>query len=140
MKGPGKGIFVAAVVIVVVAVAVGGLILIGSPAQERMRRIDVQRVADLRAVASAVDLYWTRHRSLPASLEDLSREPGASVKLLDPDMKRPYEYRILSNDGYELCAYFAGDWTDKPDSTYKNFWAHGAGRQCFELKVQEIKR
>jgi hypothetical protein len=140
MKGLGKGIFVASVVTIVVAVVVGGLILIGSPAQERIRRIDAQRVADLRAVASAVDLYWTRHRSLPASLEDLSREPGGSVKLLDPDTKRPYEYRMLSDNTYELCAHFARDWTDQPDALYKNFWTHGPGRQCFKLKVQEIKR
>ena len=140
MKGPGKSIFVAVVVIIVVAVVVGGLILLGSPAQERMRRIDAQRVADLSAVASAVDLYWTRHKSLPASLEDLSRERSGSVRLLDPDTKQPYSYRRIGDNSYELCADFARDSTDQSDALHKNFWAHGQGRQCFNLKVQEVKR
>jgi len=140
MKGPGKSIFVASVVIIVVAVVVGGLILIGSPAQERMRRIDAQRVADLSAVASAVDLYWTRHKTLPPSLEDLSRERGGSVRLLDPDTKQPYSYRRIGDNFYELCADFARDSADQSDTLHKNFWAHGQGRQCFNLKVQEVKR
>jgi hypothetical protein len=140
MTRPGKGIFIAAVVIIVVAAVVGGLILIGSPAQERMRRVDAQRVADLSAVAGKVDLYWTRHKSLPASLEELSKERSGSVRLMDPDTKRPYEYRILSDSAYELCADFARDSTDQPDAFHKSFWAHGAGKQCFNLKVQEIKR
>jgi hypothetical protein len=80
VKKPGKIILVASVIAVVVAVVTGGIILIGSPTQERMRRLDAQRVADLRAVASAVDLYWTRHGSLPPSLEELSKEPGGSIK------------------------------------------------------------
>jgi hypothetical protein len=105
-----------------------------------MRRIDAQRVADLHSVASAIDLYCTRHKSLPASLEALSREPGGSVKLLDRDTKRPYEYRMLSDNTYELCAHFARDSTDQSDALNKNFWAHGQGRQCFNLKVQEVKR
>lgn len=140
MKKPGKIILVASVIAVVVAVVTGGIILIGSPTQERMRRLDAQRVADLRAVASAVDLYWTRHGSLPPSLEELSKEPGGSVKSLDPYTKRFYEYTLLSDNTCELCAHFARDWTGQHEALYKDFWAHGSGRQCFKLKVREIKR
>lgn len=140
MRKSGVDILVASIIAVVVAVVVGGLILLGSPTQERMRRLDSQRVADLRAVASAVDLYWTRHQTLPFSLEELSREPGGFVRLMDPDTKRPYEYRVLNGHTYELCAEFVRDWTDQHDVLYKDFWAHGAGRQCFKLEVKEIKR
>jgi hypothetical protein len=140
MKWSGKGIFAVAVAIMVVTAVAGGLILIGSPSQERIRRIDAQRVADLSAIASNVDLYWTRHKSLPASLTYLSKEQGGSVQLLDRDTKQPYEYRMLSDSNYELCAHFAQTPTDQSDTLHKNFWAHGQGRQCFNLKVQEVKR
>ena len=140
MMRPGRVIFIASVVGIVVAAVVGGLILIGSPAQERMRRIDAQRVTDLSALARKVDLYWTRHKSLPTSLEDLSKERGGSIELLDRETKLPYEYRKLSDDTYELCAHFTRDSTDLADISHRNFWSHGQGRQCFSLKVQEVKR
>jgi hypothetical protein len=139
VRNAGKGIFVASVAVVVTAV-IGGLILLGSPTQERMRRLDARRVVDLRAVASAVDLYWTRHGSLPSSPEELSKEPGVSVKPLDPETGHRYEYRILSGNTYELCAHFAHDAAEEQGTLHKDFWSHGAGRQCFRLEVRGVKR
>jgi hypothetical protein len=74
VRKSGVDILVASSIAVVVVVVVGRLLLVGSPTQERMRRMDSQRAADLRAVSNAVDLYWTRHRTLPLSLEELSKE------------------------------------------------------------------
>jgi hypothetical protein len=141
MTGRVQGVFTAAVIVVVVAAVAGGLFLIGSPAQERVRRIDSQRVSDLSAMAGAVDLYWTRHTRLPASLEELAAEPGAYVKRVDPVTQRPYEYRACDGNTYELCASFDRESTGQPGNYYyRDFWAHGAGRQCFKLEALEIKR
>lgn len=142
MRGRVQGVFTAAVVAVVVAAVAGGLFLLGSPAQERIRRIDGQRVSDLSAMAGAVDLYWTRHTRLPASLEELAAEPGAYVRRGDPVTQRPYEYRAREGNAYELCAAFDRESTaSQPGGYYyRDFWAHGAGRQCFKLEAQEIKR
>ncbi len=136
----GVDILVASSIAVVVAAVVGGLLLVGSPTQERIRRMDSQRVADLRAISRAVDLYWTRHQTLPLSLEELSKEPGGFTRLMDPDTRRIYEYRVLNDHTYELCAEFVRDWTDQHGALYKDFWAHGAGKQCFKLEVKDIKR
>ncbi len=141
MRGPGSGVFAAAVVVVVVAAVAGGLSLLGSPSEERARRIDSQRVSDLGAMAGAVDLYWTRHKRLPASMEELTAEPGTSAKRADPVTNQPYEYRTRGGNGYEVCAVFDRESTSgQQNYYYRNFWAHGAGRQCFSLEAEEIKR
>nr|MBP7163056.1 hypothetical protein [Candidatus Omnitrophota bacterium] len=88
-----------------------------------------------------VDLYWTRHKRLPASLEELTAEPGTGAKRADPVTNQPYEYRTRGGNAYELCAAFDRESTSgQQHYYYRNFWAHGAGRQCFSLEAQEIKR
>jgi len=140
VRTSGKGILAATVVAVVAVAVVAGLILLGSPAQERMRKLDARRVSDLREAANAVDFHWTRHGCLPSSLEELSRKPGVHVKLLDPETEQPYEYRVLSGNTYELCAHFAHDTAEEHNALHKDFWSHGSGRYCFRLEVKSVKR
>lgn len=141
MRKPSKNIIVASVVVaLVVAAVIVGVILLDSPAQERLRRLDERRVDDLRELAYALDLYWTREGSLPPTLEELSSAPGVSVELFDPETGHPYEYRVLSNNTYELCAQFALDTAEEQDRFYKDYWAHGPGRQCFQLEAQDVNR
>lgn len=139
------GAVVAAVVVTAVA---AGLILLGSPTRERERRLDEQRVYDLRATAGAIDRYWTINSSLPTSLEALSRERNTSIRLQDPETAQPYEYQVLDADVYELCATFAHDTSEEQDRvlrdrslgvTYSTFWTHGAGRHCFRVEPQRLR-
>ncbi|MDH3270537.1 MAG: hypothetical protein OEN56_04350 [Gemmatimonadota bacterium] len=101
--------------------------------QERARRVDDRRVSDLKGIAAATNLYWTRHAALPASIADLTSEPGVRIVTLDPARLVPYEYRPLDSLRYELCAVFereSGATSLDPDT---NLWAHGSGRHCFRL-------
>ena len=144
MRKSRKDIINATVIIVVatvvVAAVIGGIILLDSPAQERLRRLDERRVDDLRELAYALDRYWTREGTIPPSLEELAGEPGVFVELFDPGTGQPYEYQVLSSSTYELCAQFARDTAEEQDRFYKDYWAHGPGRQCFELEAQDVNR
>ena len=150
---------------VVAAVAVG-LVLLGPPSQERERRIDDRRVADLNGIAAAANLYWTRHGRLPASLDELAAEPGPTISTSDPTSSEMYGYRALDDGRYEVCATFAADsgaptrsssviqrscqgchGPDSPAATrvddpvaahlgLRDLWAHGAGRQCFQMRAR----
>jgi hypothetical protein len=135
-----KNILVASVIVAVVAAVAGGLILLGSPAKERMRRLDERRVNDLQAISSRVNLYWTRHKSLPSSLLELSREPGIAVNTTDPETGQPFEYKAVNDKNYDLCAQFDHDMAEDQDTLIKDFWTHGSGRQCFHFRVTETKR
>ena len=96
---------VLAVAVVAISVA-AGLVLVGSPSEERARKLDERRVEDLRRLSSAVDLYRSRRGSLPASLTEASRETGDAQTEGDPVTGRPYPYQVVGADTYELCAGF----------------------------------
>ncbi|MFC2099545.1 hypothetical protein ACFLSF_01780 [Candidatus Bipolaricaulota bacterium] len=146
MKTPHRAIQVRSVVaivfvVVIVAAVIGGIALLDSPAQERLRRLDERRVDDLHQLAYGVDIYWTREGSLPASLADLSEEERIARDLADPATGQAYEYRVLGDKTFELCAVFARDTgTDGRDTPLRSFWLHGPGRQCFQLEAQDIGR
>lgn len=137
MKGLSRAQVLGGLVTVVVLAAIAmGIFLIGSPAQERARRLDARRVQDLTGIARAVDLYWTRHASLPLSLEELGKEPGGNIRSTDPGTGAIYEYRPLTG-AYELCAQFEHD-SGQGGPTSDGIWSHGAGRQCFQREPRKI--
>ena len=166
MKLSPRSIALGASVTAVVAAVAVGLVLLGSPAQERERRIDDRRAADLHAIAAAADLYWNRHGQLPASLDDLAAEPGLRISTRDPTTSEMYGYRVLEDGRYEVCATFAEESggptrslpimertcqgchapgsplatrTDDEATArvgLRDLWAHGSGPQCFEMRAR----
>ena len=135
---PGSLLLAAAVTVVIAAVA-AGLLVLGSPTEERARRIDARRVADLQGIMAATDLYWTRHSSLPASLDDLTAEPGVRIRTRDPASGEPYGYQPMDSADYEVCASFEQESGEIARDRETDLWAHGSGRQCFRLEADEIK-
>jgi len=132
---------VIAVSVAVLAAVVVGVVLLDSPAEARLRRLDERRVDDLRDLAFAVDAFWTREGQLPTSLGDLSEAERIVTEPIDPETGEPYEYRVLGEKSFELCAVFARDTgPDDRDGCYRSFWFHGTGRQCFQLEAQDLKR
>lgn len=126
---------IAAVLLVIVALAITrGIMIIGSPSEERTRRLDARRVEDLQGISQSVEVYRTRHQRLPASLEELAAEPGLSAVQRDPVDGMSYAYRTIDTRSYELCGDFD---RETADVRAAGFWSHGAGRQCFTLKLKE---
>ena len=137
-------VFTGLVIGVIGIAVVYGLTLVGTPAQQRLLQFDDRRVSDLQSITYAVDSYWQRNESLPQMLEDL-RVPTYYVESIsDPKTGELYEYNIISETAYELCATFETD-----SSEYENqavprfldrgisFWNHSAGLTCFDLEVQQ---
>ncbi len=124
---------------VITAVA-AGLFVLGSPSEERARRVDRRRVADLQGIAAATDLYWTRHSRLPGSLAELNAEPGVRISTGDPAGSEPYGFQPLDSIQYEVCASFERETEATSPDPARNLWAHGSGRQCFQLEAEAIER
>ena len=61
---------VASIAIVGAAIA-AGLFVTGSPAEQRLLRLDEQRVTDLRQLSYAANYRWDRQQQLPSSAADL---------------------------------------------------------------------
>lgn len=141
--GFGRALLIGAGVLVA-GTLVAALWVMDSPSTQRARRIDQRRVAQLQAIASAVDQWTLERRTLPPSLAGLAHQPGRGLTIVDPVDGRPYDYQPTSADGYRLCATFATSTADN-DRTRAGRWAgevggrwlHPAGHFCFQRKVEQ---
>ena len=127
--------------VAVVAAIIGGLIVIGSPNEIRMRRFDERRASDLAAISNAISTYRLTHESVPQKLDDLQQlsQQGVGLRfsLKDPE-GLPYEYSVKDASSYELCAVFATatDEITGPTAFRSIFEKHGLGRQCFNREAR----
>ena len=132
----------AAVVVMVVGCIAYALFLMGSPGQQRDIRLDQERVSHLSNIADNIDRYWELNEELPAELVQMSGPRYYINRIHDPETGTPYEYRILEDARYELCAVFTTGTADLPERDRpfsERAWDHGAGRTCFQLEAQAYK-
>ncbi len=145
----GFKVFLGLVIAAVVAAIVGGLLVAGTPSQERARQFDSRRINDIQQITNAIDQYWTRNKKLPGDLSEFANLRDYYVPTItDPRTGAAYEYRVIGDASYELCATFETDaTTDAAMKTYpqpyavpvgSNFWRHGVGRTCFSPTPTEI--
>jgi hypothetical protein len=117
-----------------------GLFLVGSPRQERLRKIDAKRVDDLVRISSAITNYYQERRTLPQSLEALAEVPSSDVDgTNDPITGDPYGYRTIDSTTYELSATFdtADSATERASDFMRHplFWRHGLGQRAYTLTI-----
>jgi Domain of unknown function (DUF5671) len=123
--------------IAVVAVAGLGLWMSGTPGVARSQALDARRADDLNATMLAVREYGAAYGALPESLGVLRElNPGTPVPdLRDPVTHEPYEYRVIDDSAFELCATFENEAKSRGRvaAQFTDFWQHPAGRTCFRL-------
>lgn len=122
---------------------IGSFFVVGSPATQRARRFDQQRVNDLQTIQGQIVSYWSEKGTLPASLSDLKSSISGFVAPLDPETQAGYEYQVKSTLNFELCANFNQASLNQgkiaTPAIYPNYaaenWAHAAGRVCFDRTI-----
>lgn len=132
---------------VVLASVIWGFFLIGTPAEQRQRRFDEQRISDLQTIQSQIINYWIKKEVLPRKLDDLNDSISGFFVPTDPETKASYVYKVTAPLSFELCATFK---TSSKDSTfrgevvpmypyyYDSFqqnWEHETGEICFERTI-----
>jgi len=126
----GAGVAVAATIVAAIAT-------IGTPGQQRLVRQDERRERDLVDLKEEIEGWATRNAALPANLAALAR-PGVRLRTSDPFTSQPYEYKVLGERDYRLCAVFDTDSAEvERRARYGRDWRHPRGRQCFDLKLPE---
>lgn len=139
MAVSGRTVILGFAIAVAFGAIVSGLIIVGSPSQARLRRLDERRVRDLVSITRAVNGYWTRNARLPASLGELRQNPGTDVESRDPLTSQPYGYDVVGGKTYELCADFQMESREERDPYSGRFWSHPAGRHCFRLDGEDTR-
>jgi hypothetical protein len=138
MKVQSATLFAVLSTIVAFAAIFAGSLLVGSPGEVRLARLDAVRAADLSSISSAITNYRLTHESLPPTLDELQKSaPRVSSSFKDPE-QRAYEYAVKDAFAYELCATFdrATDGTTESARLPSMFEKHGLGRQCFNLEAR----
>lgn len=130
----------------VVVLALGyGLSQTGGPRQNRMERLDEERLSRLSDLQRAVHLYYKQKKTLPKDLEAarsyLSSRYDSGLPV-DPDTGAAFEFRLLTPGSYELCAVFQTDNRkgapdyDSPNDDYLSWGGHAEGHQCFRFEAR----
>ena len=136
--------------LVILIAIIGGFFIVGSPAAQRERRFDEQRVYDLQNIQSTIAYsYYTSKQKLPASLDGLRNDISGFMVPVDPQTGQSYQYRIIGQLSFELCADFKTSGQESAMSKYsmpaaiergplvqgQQNWQHGIGRVCFSRTI-----
>lgn len=132
--------------VVVLASIVGGFFIVGSPATQRKRGLDDQRISHLQMIQNEAVNYWVQKSRLPKNLDDLKSDITGFVPQVDPETNIAYEYKVNGALSFDICANFNLEYSAKgasgmarpmayPGDVYANNWDHAAGRVCFTRKI-----
>jgi hypothetical protein len=101
----------------------------GSPSSVRVLNEDNRRVWDLYELTVQLEnkVQSSASKEPPGSLAEVGLTGS------DPFTGEPYEYRRLDGKRYQLCAAFRAPSPRASGSAL--FWAHPAGRKCFDLSI-----
>jgi len=152
------------IIFVISAISYSFLIM-GSPAKQRLLRLDDRRVGDLQNIQYQIINYWQQKEKLPVKLSDLSNPLSGFSLPVDPEFEKgnAYEYFVKDKLKFELCATFAlpmpQGWREYngggimpmmnyggKDIAVSSFpypggvnesWDHQIGRTCFERTIDK---
>lgn len=142
-------IFIWAVAFLVLAAMAWGFYSAGSPQAERLRRFDERRISDLQQIQWQIINYWQAKEKLPTSMESLRDEISGFVPPVDPETSMAYEYSVVDELNFKLCATFRLSSRDNSrpeksipvpaaiDGSYPgvDVWSHDSSRTCFEREI-----
>ena len=149
--------------VLVVAAVFCSFSIIGSPAKQRLLRLDDRRVGDLQNIQYQVINYWQQKEKLPLILTELTNPLSGYSVPVEPEFEKgkKYEYAVKGPMTFELCATFSlpmpKGWREYgggevfPMMDYKvsntsypypgggtnESWDHQEGRACFERTIDK---
>ncbi len=138
LSGKVGAVILVAVVIVSIIL---GFVVIGSPMQARLWKLDQTRVSHLQNISSNVGSYWRNKYALPVTLADMVYFSGNMPK--DPVSGKDYTYKVIDQRHFSVCATFDAPTQVKKGNNnninyygYSNMgitdWTHDVGEKCFD--------
>ncbi len=141
ISSKGKKMWAIVVAVVILISIILGFSVLGSPRSQRLLRYDNQKISNLQMMQRQVINNWQIYGLLP---ETLLNYP------IDPQTKKPYEYRKTGEMTFEVCAKFnqknmmqekgiekmqRNPYLKNEIITQNNNWDHKTGYYCFERKI-----
>jgi hypothetical protein len=121
----------------VIIILISGFLVADSPAQVRKIKHDTNIVNDLNSIRNGIEEYTRINEELPEKLENLSSDMLYYYRT-ETDIS-DYEYKVLNDKEYEICAEFEINSEDIED-LYINQkeWPHEIGKKCFQRKISLV--
>lgn len=140
--------FVYLVIAVVVIAVVAGFFVVGSPREERLRKLDDRRAGDIQSIQGYVVNFWQAKGRLPNNLSELEDDIQGVRIPADPETDLAYGYEVRGPETFALCATFAlpSETLEPPRLSYPQYdifaphgeiWTHGQGYECFERTIDK---
>ena len=122
---------------------IAGFVIVGTPQDARLYRLDQQKVNDLQSIQWQIVNFWQQKQQLPGELSDLSDPLSGFVVPMDVQSGDSYRYEATSNSSFRLCATFnmpsrGGDPSYAEPYRYageQQNWSHEAGEVCFDRTI-----
>ncbi|MBT6691599.1 hypothetical protein HOB10_04680 [Candidatus Parcubacteria bacterium] len=137
-----KVYFYASLLVILVAF-VSSWFIVESPAETRKRKSDQNIISDFYTIDSSLSNYYQKNDVLPQSLDDLDMDKYSRLDLDDltnPFTDKKYEYKVISEDEYEVCTDFQTSNKEEEYDRYKDDqWQHEVGYQCIGQRVMDRK-
>ena len=136
-----RKIWAVSVAVIIFISIILGFSILGSPQNQRLLRLDNQKISDLQEMQWQVINNWQIYGSVPETLPSM---------IIDPQTQKPYEYRKTGEMTFKLCAQFNRENVVEQDLRaidigypekglmMNNNWSHGAGMRCFERVIDPI--
>lgn len=128
--------------IIIIAVFASALLIVESPQQARDRKLDNAVLEDFNTISNGLNNYYRGNQKLPVTLEELKSEVlfVTEENFKDPDTGQVYEYEVIGDKKYQLCAVFRTSNVDDQDFSnrfYREEWSHKTGRQCINQSIEQ---
>lgn len=127
---PRRIIFLGVVGAILAASLTAGVRMMNAKVDERdAGSRDEQRFRDLRAIAERAQEIYERERVIPTTLAEIEKKAKGRLSVADPQTFEVYEYNVLDGIRFEVCGRFEAAASGGPGE-------HGAGRNCFQMRVE----
>lgn len=130
--------------VIIVATLIAGAFFIESPQKTRDRKQDQMIVEKFDNIARTINSYYSSKKKLPENFEKLLLDGfmQSADEITNLKTKEKFEYKIISEDTYELCATFK---TSNKNDQQLNYntpwpntqWLHDEGYQCIKKPVEK---
>lgn len=142
--------------LVIIISIVCGFFVMGSPFNQRMQRIDRQRITDLQSIQWQIMNIWQQKGELPKLITEITNPLSGFMVPKDPeelqDISKKYTYEQTGKTSFKLCAtfnlkvdggtqskfgYYSGsDYPSYPEYIgSSDSWIHNEGYYCFERNI-----
>lgn len=130
-------------ILIVLSAFISAFLIVESPKETRNRKLDQNIISNFNQIENAINSYIDDYNKMPENLQILLAEYSylSEKAIKHPISNQVYEYKIISDIEFELCADFLSvNMEDTNNRYYSEKWKHDVGYQCLKQRVNNLNK